>query len=154
MNELSSINADKQFDERALRASVQHGIALLDRSGPANWRAHINMVTLNLNSRIMCVLGQLYGHYDSGLRALNLSRHGAAEYGFCCDMDTVYTCVCNELAAIWREALTQLGVPADQRSSLTEQARRVWLIGVSEQRAGEPGAYEPAFIHGVWEGPA
>lgn len=48
---------------------VAAGAALLDEKMPG-WHARIRLPELNLGSECQCVLGQVYGHYLTGLKAL------------------------------------------------------------------------------------
>jgi len=48
---------------------VKAGVMLLDKVKPG-WEQRINVETLNLESAMECVLGQLYGSYADGLSAL------------------------------------------------------------------------------------
>ena len=48
---------------------VAAGAALLDQKNPG-WRERINVEELQLWSRFQCILGQLYGVYETGLGAL------------------------------------------------------------------------------------
>lgn len=50
------------------------GAALLDRKGPADWRTTVDPRTLQQSSMYGCVLGQVYGDYSAGLRALGLVK--------------------------------------------------------------------------------
>jgi hypothetical protein len=105
---------------------VQAGIALLDEKGPADWRERIDFATLNLQSRRNCVLGQIYGYYNDGLRELGVTQFDfddfpGAPYGFMLekeyfdyleDMEADYTeggntldAAFRELSAAWKAAL-------------------------------------------------
>lgn len=59
---------------------VHNGTKLLDHVMP-NWHKRINIETLDLGNRQFCILGQLYGDYLLGLRALGLSN--GCFNGFC-----------------------------------------------------------------------
>jgi len=48
---------------------VRAGVMLLDKMKPG-WEQKINVATLNLESSLLCVLGQVYGSYADGLAAL------------------------------------------------------------------------------------
>lgn len=61
---------------------VSWGIAKLDESGPDNWRSMIHLPTLDVNDLHNCVLGQIYGHYGTGIVALDLSTYAASLLGF------------------------------------------------------------------------
>ena len=47
------------------------GAALLDMKRPG-WRAEINLETMLIRKFNLCVLAQLYGSYEEGLRVLGL----------------------------------------------------------------------------------
>ena len=86
-----------------VRARVASGIALLDDHGPQNWRSRINPDTINIRDVRHCTLGQVYGHYDDGIRHLQLWGSGY-QYGFSTsDEDPSSTWA--ELNVAWREAL-------------------------------------------------
>lgn len=52
---------------------VQNGVAFLDIMVP-DWRERINVKWLNISTIHQCVLGQLYGDYFEGKRALDLYK--------------------------------------------------------------------------------
>lgn len=61
------------------------GAALLDRKH-VGWRAEVDPRTLQQSSMYGCVLGQVYGDYSAGLRALGLLKpdqfaHEMTDYG-------------------------------------------------------------------------
>lgn len=64
------------YSEALIRA--QRGAVLLD----PNWRSRIDVVRLDMFHPGYCVLGQLYGNYLYGLRALELSNLDALRLGF------------------------------------------------------------------------
>jgi hypothetical protein len=61
-------------------ARVAAGAALLDERGPDDWRDKIDLDTLDVFSFTDCVLGQLYGRYNSGKDALDIWE--GMSYGF------------------------------------------------------------------------
>ena len=63
-----------------LRARVARGAALLDRDCPG-WAARISSDRLAIQMCSSCVLGQLYGDYCEGKRALSLWSD-PVQYGF------------------------------------------------------------------------
>ena len=93
------------------RPSRDHGIALLDERGPADWRSKIDLNVLDMASSSTCVLGQLYGSYVMGQNPLGLmSVQAAIRSGFQVPFDDAgsheerdawYT----QLTESWREAL-------------------------------------------------
>lgn len=62
-------------------ANVARGAALLDDRMPG-WRDEIDTVRLNLGNSCDCVLGELLGDYDRGLKLLGLDHRGAVRHGF------------------------------------------------------------------------
>jgi len=64
--------------ERA-REYAALGAQLLDEERPG-WAREIDLEMLNMASPCNCVLGQIFGHYDYGLRCLGLGY--GREYGF------------------------------------------------------------------------
>lgn len=52
------------------RLTVTDAASLLDRAAP-NWFRRVNLDTLDLSSRTMCVLGQLFGDYSEGRRLIS-----------------------------------------------------------------------------------
>jgi hypothetical protein len=61
---------------------IERGAALLDEHAPV-WPTKINLDTLNLSDCTYCVLGQVYGDYEDGLRALDGEAETSPErFGF------------------------------------------------------------------------
>lgn len=60
---------------------VARGVALLDTE-VHNWREAIDCGALDLGDCNRCVLGHVFGDYESGLAELGLSEEEAIEYGF------------------------------------------------------------------------
>ena len=68
---------------------VRRGIALLDKSGPPDWRERINPKTLDIALPFRCVLGHVYGDFDIGLDELKVPdayEYGFYEYGMLADI--------------------------------------------------------------------
>jgi len=61
--------------------TVARGVELLDERLPG-WDEEITVENLNLSNCRECVLGQLFGEYDKGLRVLGLSSKDAKSLGF------------------------------------------------------------------------
>jgi len=79
-------------------AKVESGIALLDAHfGKGVWRKDIDLDSLDLGDCGVCVLGQLFGDYSTGLDALDIGS--GYSYGF----DTSGSM--RDLTAAWKEAL-------------------------------------------------
>lgn len=60
---------------------VHRGVELLDEKSP-RWRNQITLSHLNMADSGVCILGQLYNWYDTGLAALEIPESDAYEYGF------------------------------------------------------------------------
>jgi hypothetical protein len=76
-------------------AEIDAGIKLLDLQVP-NWRAKIDLDELDLGSCSVCILGQVFGDYDTGIDELGVSGY---DYGF----NTMSNM--SALTAAWKEAL-------------------------------------------------
>jgi hypothetical protein len=83
------------------------GARLLDEKAP-DWAARINVERLDFNNTERCMLGQLYGSYVRGKRALGNSPAGeltyeeARGYGFICQGSAIFgTCTCSALKDPW-----------------------------------------------------
>jgi hypothetical protein len=63
--------------------AVQAGAKLLDEKRPG-WPQGINTERLNVSNTLDCVLGQVYGHFDTGLGDLGLDwvENEDEPYGF------------------------------------------------------------------------
>ena len=71
---LKSHDRDPIADQRdATDQAVAEGVNLLDAYGPPQWRGTVDLDTLNMADDHDCILGQLYGSYGAGLRALGES---------------------------------------------------------------------------------
>jgi hypothetical protein len=71
--------------ELTLSQVVARGIALLDGKGPADWRLAIDTEYLNMSGFFTCVLGSIFGSFNDGLTALDISHYYGTEafdYGF------------------------------------------------------------------------
>lgn len=67
-----------------LRERIVNGAELLDYERPG-WREEVDLDELNLGDMYNCVLGQFYGSYTTGTRALDIDGKGRdyeASYGF------------------------------------------------------------------------
>lgn len=65
---------------KTIEERVQAGIRLLDAREP-HWREKIRLRGLRLDHYRRCVLGQVFGRYNSGIVALGLNGN-AADFGF------------------------------------------------------------------------
>jgi hypothetical protein len=63
------------------RKAAQKGAEYLDRVRPG-WYKKINLGNLSIASGTYCILGQLMGEYDTGMRFLNLNVVDSIEMGF------------------------------------------------------------------------
>ena len=92
-----------------VRARVAAGIALLDQHGPPDWRKQIDLNKLHIALPTFCVLGQLYGHYEEGMGALERKVGGKFidphEYGFYAWEGLLTHANYGALDAAWQEAL-------------------------------------------------
>jgi len=66
---------------------VDRGIKLLDREAGKRWARKINLKDFELTNWMKCPLGQLYGEYSLGAKALTLSLYDQGKknvfaYGF------------------------------------------------------------------------
>lgn len=66
---------------RLLSPRVRAGIIALDTVEPL-WFIVVNEYTLDVGSDTWCPLGQLWGRFSRGLRALGIPEDDAALYGF------------------------------------------------------------------------
>jgi hypothetical protein len=62
-------------------ANVKRGEAFLDEHVPG-WRDAVEPYGLDLANGCQCVLGQVFGDYDDGLRLLGLTQRDAQRLGF------------------------------------------------------------------------
>ena len=61
---------------------VAAGVKLLDKKSPG-WRERVSVNDLSVRSTYNCVLGQAFGHYGRGLKALGLDYISSGRpYGF------------------------------------------------------------------------
>lgn len=59
---------------------VQAGADLLDKHGPADWRSRVDLSRLDILDPDNCILGQIYGDYNQGMKSLGIVTGTA--YGF------------------------------------------------------------------------
>lgn len=64
------------FEVRTCAERVDEGVRLLDAYGPADWREQTHRHALNVASYTQCPLGQVYGHYGTGINTLQAASHG------------------------------------------------------------------------------
>ena len=63
-----------------LKNRVEHGAEMLDTEVPG-WFNRIDTGTLELENCVLCVLGQLFGEYYEGVKALGIRNQGSF-FGF------------------------------------------------------------------------
>lgn len=64
------------------------------------WVCNTNPVSLDMFSTMLCVLGQNFGSYNDGLKALGLTHQEAPEYGFTVMTERPFT-----LRAAWSKRI-------------------------------------------------
>ena len=113
---------------RHLELKVDNGVALLDRHEPG-WHHHIDLSDLDICSANRCIMGQLYGSYERGVRYMSeregmdtyVRRLDAVKYGFAADGQRCY----EVLTAIWRRRVDErLAVTAAER----ELVGAIWRV--------------------------
>ena len=65
----------------AQTVTVTRGIALLDEHLPG-WQDEIDWDDLEMDTCEKCILGQIFGDYQKGLRLLGLEGDRGTRYGF------------------------------------------------------------------------
>jgi hypothetical protein len=96
-------------DRKKYRTGIQKTIEILDKKIP-KWRRLIDMDTLDMESCLNCVTGQIFGHYNRGLEELGIKDHYADEYGLVLvidDDDSHYEDEYEELTDLWKEIMEQ-----------------------------------------------
>jgi hypothetical protein len=73
--------ADTASPDAPVAARVRAGAALLDRRRPG-WHDHIDVRLLDVGNCRWCLFGQLFGDYEVGKYAMDLSDDDAAAHGF------------------------------------------------------------------------
>ncbi|MDA8611249.1 hypothetical protein N9L18_00060 [Candidatus Pacebacteria bacterium] len=93
------------MSEEEILALVKEGEALLDEKHPG-WRENVDIDRLNIQSPCHCVLGQIYGHYETGKNILGLSEEEAMIRGF----QISYSASGGDLNRTWKNQLAPAGV--------------------------------------------
>jgi hypothetical protein len=75
------VTPDPPVPEWSPALAVARGAGLLDRK-MQHWRRKVNAEALSVSSVRSCVLAQVYGSYEAGIKELGLSRAEAVSYGF------------------------------------------------------------------------
>lgn len=78
---------------------VAAGIQFLDANYSGDWRKKVDARSLDLASCDVCVLGQIFGSYDTGKADLDIDTTEAKKYGFNTDYDF------SALTKAWKTAL-------------------------------------------------
>lgn len=86
VDELERVRAMTVMVDESVAARAARGARLLDEK-ETGWREMVNLDDLNLVSPYGCILGQVFGNYFGGLRALNVSVDEAPRFGFNADSD-------------------------------------------------------------------
>lgn len=88
---------------RQLTERIKRGVAALDELKGIEWPRRINLTRLYLGSCTRCVLGQLFGEFETGVKALNKPDFDADELGF----DRQYEGY-QELTEAWQQEIEEL----------------------------------------------
>lgn len=91
----------------AYEEAIARGTALLDRERPG-WRKRVKPSKLHLADCHTCVLGQVYGSFDSGLSALGLTYFDAEDYGFLLPANRDNTGHYGWLTRAWKRVLSRV----------------------------------------------
>lgn len=89
---------------------ISAGIKFLDANVRPDWRALINLDSLNMERTADCILGQIYGNYWNALDGLRISHEEAKGFGFASHDSSVASY--GRLGAAWRETLSAPAEPA------------------------------------------
>lgn len=89
--------------------AAARGAAFMDTHVPG-WHNVIDVANLDLQHVGTCVLGQMYGHYETGAHALGFAPYGkyrdddtAERYGFMACAESSY----KTLTAAWRDEIAR-----------------------------------------------
>ena len=88
---------------RIAKQRAESGAKFLDKTRPG-WARRVRVTQLDITSRDMCILGQVYGNYVDATDKLNLSDRVADSKGF----NTVYVGdydAQNPLEAAWKDEI-------------------------------------------------
>jgi len=80
----------------AQTVTVTRGIAYLDEHLPG-WQDEIDWSRLSMETCERCIIGQLFGDYDRGLRILKLDDSGGQRFGFATSGNW------DKLGSIWKK---------------------------------------------------
>lgn len=93
--------------DKTTRRRIRRGITFLDAQ-KSGWREEINLETLKMNTDENCVLGQVFGSYESACDSLGLDQDIAAHMGFVRTKRIGW----KRLSKMWRKALKEAFAPA------------------------------------------
>ena len=97
---------------REATATVKRGAKLLDKAFP-DWEAKIDLDFLNMFSYNQCILGQLYGEYETGMCVLfpgmsgdlDLYENNSNRYGFEADLHANRARALTQLEVAWENLI-------------------------------------------------
>lgn len=100
---------DNDYSARSIFERVNRGAALLDAHFGSRqaWASQINADRLDIESYKVCILGQLFGGYSTGLSSLCISE--GSRFGFSAEYPTG-----PDVEATWRSLVSQATVPPVQ----------------------------------------
>lgn len=78
---MSTLTEIPEEQKEVTRQKVLKGASFLDERYP-DWFKKIDLSRLEMNQCLDCILGQLYGLYETGKEVLNLGSFNARNYGF------------------------------------------------------------------------
>lgn len=95
-----------EYEYGIIMKRVKAGAALLDRhwTRPQDWRNGIDLERLDITDLKLCVLGQLYGSYITGLTILQ-DANGAYFAGWEAGFSGGGDVFAEHLTAVWRDYL-------------------------------------------------
>lgn len=102
---------------------IQRGMAFLDRKCP-DWQYRVSLQKLNMRYAQSCILGQLFGDYNVGVKKLKISDATAYKLGFLplCqrwwDLSCLFPLSMWRLNRNWRKQITLKRAQDAQRYNL------------------------------------
>jgi hypothetical protein len=90
-------------------SNIERGMALLDEKVPG-WDQRIDLRSLDVGSRMQCVVGQLFGVRDNDLLYLGYQALGVKrprQYGFSLDWDLGYRATYGGLTTAWKRKIRE-----------------------------------------------
>ncbi|GAA2321293.1 hypothetical protein GCM10010149_87880 [Nonomuraea roseoviolacea subsp. roseoviolacea] len=107
---------------------VAAGAALLDKNLPG-WAARIDTETFSLASLYKCILGQLFGFYDTGMRAIGWSWDDdvmAQRFGF-------HMGNCDDTWAAWERCRDGRAPGQDCGCGRYDEGQQAWLREIASR---------------------